>query len=100
MIYYKDKSDAESMLILDDICSEIARSEKFFLARAIDGSDLLKQVEDAFKPIIDKVENHELIAPYSNYHYNADGTLNYRTDHTAEGTVHGGYNPKKPNATF
>ena len=38
--------------------------------------------------------------PASEYHYNGDGTLDYRTDHTAEGTVHGGYNPKKPNATF
>ena len=74
--------------------------KEYSMVEYSDGSDLLKQVEDAFKPIIDKVENHELIAPYSNYHYNADGTLDYRTDHTAEGTVHGGYNPKKPNATF
>lgn len=65
-----------------------------------DGSDLLKLVEAAFNPIMDKVGRGELKAPYSHYHYNADGTLDYRTDHTAEGTVHGGYNPKKPNATF
>lgn len=74
--------------------------KEYSMVEYSDGSDLLKQVEDAFKPIIDKVENHELIAPYSNYHYNADGTLNYRTDHDAQGRVHGGYNPKRPHDTF
>lgn len=74
--------------------------KEYSMVEYSDGSDLLKQVEDAFKPIIDKMENHELIAPYSNYHYNADGTLNYRTDHDAQGRVHGGYNPKRPHDTF
>lgn len=74
--------------------------KEYSMVEYSDGSDLLKLVESAFKPIIDKVENHELIAPYSNYHYNADGTLNYRTDHDAQGRVHGGYNPKRPHDTF
>ena len=74
--------------------------KEYSMVEYSDGSDLLKLVEAAFKPIIDKVEKHELRAPYSNYHYNGDGTLDYRTDHTAEGTVHGGYNPKKPDARF
>lgn len=74
--------------------------KEYSMVEYSDGSDLLKLVEAAFKPIIDKVEKHELRAPYSNYHYNGDGTLDYRTDHTAEGTVHGGYNPKRPHDTF
>lgn len=74
--------------------------KEYSMVEYSDGSDLLKQVEAAFKPIMEKVGKGELRAPYSHYHYNGDGTLDYRTDHTAEGTVHGGYNPKKPNATF
>lgn len=74
--------------------------KEYSMVEYCDGSDLLKQVEAAFKPIMEKVGKGELRAPYSHYHYNGDGTLDYRTDHTAEGTVHGGYNPKKPNATF
>lgn len=65
-----------------------------------DGSDLLKLVEAAFKPLLNKVANHELMVPYSEYHYNGDGSLDYRTDHTAEGVVCGGYNAKDPNACF
>lgn len=74
--------------------------KEYSMVEYSDGSDLLKQVEAAFKPIMEKVGKGELRAPYSHYHYNGDGTLNYRTDHTAEGTVHGGYNPKKPDARF
>ena len=74
--------------------------KEYSMVEYSDGSNLLKQVEAAFKPIMEKVGKGELRAPYSHYHYNGDGTLDYRTDHTAEGTVHGGYNPKKPNATF
>ena len=74
--------------------------KEYSMVEYSDGSDLLKQVEAAFNPIMEKVGKGELRAPYSHYHYNGDGTLDYRTDHTAEGTVHGGYNPKKPNATF
>ena len=74
--------------------------KEYSMVEYSDGSDLLKQVEAAFKPIIDKVGKRELMAPYSHYHYNGDGTLYYRTDHTAEGIVHGGYNPQKPDATF
>ncbi len=74
--------------------------KEYSMVEYSDGGDLLKQVEAAFKPIMEKVGKGELRAPYSHYHYNGDGTLDYRTDHTAEGTVHGGYNPKKPNATF
>lgn len=74
--------------------------KEYSMVEYSDGSDLLKQVEAVFNPIMEKVGKGELRAPYSHYHYNGDGTLDYRTDHTAEGTVHGGYNPKKPNATF
>lgn len=74
--------------------------KEYSMVEYSDGSDLLKQVEAVFNPIMEKVGKGELRAPYSHYHYNGDGTLDYRTDHTDEGTVHGGYNPKKPNATF
>ena len=74
--------------------------KEYSMVEYSDGSDLLKLVEAAFKPIMERVQKGELRAPYSHYHYNGDGTLDYRTDHTAEGTVHGGYNPKQPDATF
>ena len=74
--------------------------KEYSMVEYSDGSDLLKQVEAAFKPIIEKVGKGELKAPFSHYHYNGDGSLDYRTDHTAEGTVHGGYNPKRPYDTF
>jgi len=74
--------------------------KEYSMVEYSNGSDLLKLVETAFKPIMEKVQKRELMAPYSHYHYNGDGSLDYRTDHTAEGTVHGGYNPKRPDATF
>ncbi len=74
--------------------------KEYSMVEYSDGSELLKLVEAAFKPIMDKVGKGELRAPYSNYHYNGDGTLDYRIDHTSDGTVHGGYNPKEPDACF
>ena len=74
--------------------------KEYSMVEYSDGSDLLRLVDAAFNPIMEKVGKGELRAPYSHYHYNGDGSLNYRTDHTAEGIVHGGYNPKQPNATF
>jgi hypothetical protein len=74
--------------------------KEYSMVEYSDGSDLLKLVEQAFKPILEKVSKRELIAPYSEYQYNADGTLDYRIDHTADGTVHGGYNPKDPYLTY
>ena len=74
--------------------------KEYSMVEYSDGSELLQLVEAAFKPIMEKVEKGELKAPYSHYHYNSDGSLYYRTDHTEDGTVHGGYNPSKPDATF
>ena len=74
--------------------------KEYSMVEYSDGSELLQLVEAAFKPIMEKVEKGELKAPYSHYHYNSDGSLYYRTDHTEDGTVHVGYNPSKPDATF
>lgn len=74
--------------------------KEYSIVEYSDGSDLLKLVEAAFKPMLNKVASHELLVPFSEYHYNGDGSLDYRTDHTADGVVCGGYNPKDPNACF
>ena len=82
------------------VTMKTAEGKEYSMVEYSDGSDLLKLVEAAFKPMLERVEKCEIMAPYSHYHYNGDGSLNYRTDHTAEGIVHGGYNPKQPDATF
>lgn len=65
-----------------------------------DGSELFKLVEAAFKPIRKSIGDQEIMGPYSHYHYKSDGSLSYRTDHEADGVVHGGYDPDDPLATF
>ena len=74
--------------------------KKYSLVEYSDGSELLELVEEAFKPLLQQMKSSKLVKGYSEYYYNSDGSLNYRTDHEADGTVHGGYNPQKPNLRY
>ena len=74
--------------------------KEYSMVEYSDGSDLLKQVEEAFKPALGKITDIKYLKGFSHYHYNSDGSLDYRTDHEADGTVHGGYNPKNPYLTY
>lgn len=74
--------------------------KKYSMVEYSDGSDLHKLVDEAFQPVLKQVEKRELKVPFSVYNYNSDGSLDYRIDHTADGTVHGGYDPKDPYKTY
>ncbi|MBR5117280.1 MAG: hypothetical protein IK100_01385 [Muribaculaceae bacterium] len=74
--------------------------KEYSMVEYSDGSELHKLVEAAFQPVLEKVGTGNLRAPFSHYNYNADGTLNYRIDHTSDGTVHGGYDPKRPDVCY
>ena len=74
--------------------------KEFSIVEYSDGSELFGLVEAAFKPIRKSIGDLEIMGPYSHYHYKNDGSLSYRTDHEADGVVHGGYDPDDPLATF
>ena len=82
------------------VTMETVDGKEYSIVEYSDGTELRKMVEAAFAPVMEKIGKHELIGPYSHYHYKGDGSLKYRTDHDEEGRVHGGYRPDEPDATF
>lgn len=61
---------------------------------------LIDAVEPIFKGLSARAIHHELKSDYSISSYDPDGNLIQRIDYTAQGIVHGGYNPNKPGLTY